>query len=86
MKSLKKGVVGAECCLFDDGVGGVGDVGDVGCVGDVGGELICPKADQPHQKGMYWSHCSMTEQWCLLVHLRYMVGLYHLTINSCQHH
>ena len=42
---------------------------------------LCPKADQPHQKGMCWSHCSMTEQWCLLAHLRYMVGLYHLTIN-----
>ena len=39
----KKGVVGDECCLFDDGVSGVvdvGDVGDVGGVGDVCGELM----------------------------------------------
>ena len=28
----------------------------------------------------------LTEQWCLLAHLRYKVDLYHLTIHLCQHH
>ena len=46
---------------------------------------LCPKAVQLDQEYMCWSQCLLTEQWCLLAHLHYMVGLY-LTKHLCQHH